>query len=66
VIVMVVALAVMSRCETCSRQFRVALSVLEVPESLSEKIVLLVFGARVYPLVLSSVEPLRMGFAPLP
>jgi hypothetical protein len=66
VIVIVEALAVMSRCETCSRQFRVALSVLEVPESLKEKIVELVFGASVHPLVTSSVEPLRMGFAPLP
>ena len=33
VIVIVVALAVMSRCETCSRQLRVALSVLDAPES---------------------------------
>ncbi len=66
VIVIVEALAVISRWETCSRQFRVALSVLEVPESLKEKIDELVFGASVYPLVTRSVEPLTMGFAPLP
>jgi len=45
---------------------RVALSVLDVPESLSEKILLLELGASVYPLVPSSVDPLMMGFAPLP
>ena len=38
---------VMSRCETCSRQFRVALSVLDVPESGGEKIDVVVFGASV-------------------
>jgi hypothetical protein len=45
VMVIVVAFAEMSRCDTCSRQFRVALSVLDVPESLREKIVLVVLGA---------------------
>ena len=66
VILIFAALAVMSRCETCSRQFRVALSVLEVPESLSEKMVVEVSGASTKPLVTSSVEPLTMGSAPLP
>src|SRR5450759_4157933 len=49
-----------------SRQFRVTLSVLDVPESDSEKIVGLGFGASAEPAVLSSVEPLTIGFAPLP
>jgi hypothetical protein len=38
---------VMSRCETCSRQFRVALSVLEVPESGGVKIDVVVLGPSV-------------------
>src|ERR1700674_5762656 len=66
VILIFVALAEISRCETCSRQFRVALSVLDVPESVSEKIVVGMSGASTYPLVISSVEPLTIGFAPLP
>ena len=57
---------VMSRCETCSRQLRVALSALFVPESGGVKIEVVVFGASVYPLVLSSVDPLTIGLAPLP
>lgn len=57
---------VMSRCETCSRQFRVALSVLDVPESGGVKIDVVVFGASVNPLVVSSVEPFMIGFAPVP
>src|ERR1700737_5566720 len=42
------------------------MSVLDVAESLSENIVVGVSGASTYPLVTSSVEPLMMGFAPLP
>ena len=66
VILIFVAFAEISRWETCSRQFRVALSVLDVPESLSEKMVVAVSGASTYPLVTSGDEPLMMGFAPLP
>src|ERR1700674_3128399 len=66
VILIFVALAVISRCETCARQFRVALSGLDVPESPSEKIVVGRSGASTYPLVTSGVEPLMTGFAPLP
>ena len=66
VIEITVALAEIEACATCSRQFRVPLSVLEVPESLSEKIVVLTFGASTKPPVLSSVDPLKIGSAPLP
>ena len=57
---------VISRCETCRRQLRVALSVLDVSESGGVKIEVVVFGPSVYPLVLSTVEPFTIGFVPLP
>ena len=38
---------VMSRCDTCSRQLRVPLSVLDVPESGGEKIGVVVLGPSV-------------------
>jgi hypothetical protein len=65
-IVITEAFAVMSVCPICCRQFRVALFVLDAPESGREKIVAEVFGASAYPPVLSSVEPFNTGFAPLP
>jgi hypothetical protein len=65
-IVITDAFAVISVCPICCRQFRVALSVLPAPESGLEKIVAVVFGARVYPPVESSVDPFNTGFAPLP
>ena len=65
--VIIVALAKCSHERTCSRQLRVALSVLDVPESPEgRKWSRCQVGASAYPLVFSSVEPLMMGFAPLP
>jgi hypothetical protein len=50
----------------CIRQLRVALSVLEVIESLRDIIDVPTPGAGTNPLTFSSAEPLMIGFAPLP
>lgn len=61
----VVALALINVWSTCSRQFRVALSVLEVPESCREKIGVETVGAREKAPFESGV-PLAVDTGPIP